>query len=232
MVASATIFASSAATSAFLPIIAEMRRPKDYSKAVYLCMSIITSSYLCFSLVVYKWCGKWIASPSLGSAGPTIKKVSYGIALIGLAISACLYVHVGSKYLFVRVLQNSPHFQKNSLVHWGTWIGITVSMTIISFLVASGIPVFNYIIALVGTVCFAPLGIVLPTYLWLFDHPHWWKGNWLKKLGYVVNILLMLIGVFMAVGGTYAIVQVIIDAYANGTISSAFSCADNSGTVA
>lgn len=66
MVASSTIFVSSAGTSAFLPVISEMRRPKDYKKALFCCMGLVTASYLAFSLVVYRWCGKWMASPSLG----------------------------------------------------------------------------------------------------------------------------------------------------------------------
>jgi hypothetical protein len=28
------------------------------------------------------------------SAGPTIKKAAYGVGLIGLAVTACLYLHV------------------------------------------------------------------------------------------------------------------------------------------
>ena len=43
-----------------------MRRPKDFNKAVYVCMAIVQASYLTFSLVVYKWCGQWVANPSLG----------------------------------------------------------------------------------------------------------------------------------------------------------------------
>ena len=66
MAASSIIFYSSAGTSAFLPIISEMRNPKDYKKALYVCMSVVTGSYLCFSLVVYRWCGQWVANPSLG----------------------------------------------------------------------------------------------------------------------------------------------------------------------
>lgn len=66
MVASSTIFVSSAGTSAFLPVISEMKNPKDYKKALYICMSLVTASYLAFSLVVYRWCGQWVASPSLG----------------------------------------------------------------------------------------------------------------------------------------------------------------------
>lgn len=44
---------SSAATSAFLPVIAEMKQPEDYNKAVYLCMSFVILSYLAFTLVLY-----------------------------------------------------------------------------------------------------------------------------------------------------------------------------------
>ncbi|KAF7587984.1 hypothetical protein BBP40_006461 [Aspergillus hancockii] len=117
--AAATIFVSSAATSAFLPVISEMHKPKDYPKAVYLTMSFVTASYLTFSLVIYRWCGKWIASPALGSAGETAKRVSYGIALPGLIVSGSLYVHVAAKYLFVRILRHSRHLQANTPVHWG-----------------------------------------------------------------------------------------------------------------
>jgi amino acid permease len=66
MVASSTIFVSSAGTSAFLPVISEMRNPKDYKKPLYYCMTLVTASYLAFGLVVYRWCGMWVASPSLG----------------------------------------------------------------------------------------------------------------------------------------------------------------------
>jgi amino acid permease len=71
MVASSTIFVSSAGTSAFIPVMSEMRNPKDYKKSLYLCMALVTASYLAFSLVVYSWCGQWVASPSLGVRIPT-----------------------------------------------------------------------------------------------------------------------------------------------------------------
>ncbi|KAL7623254.1 hypothetical protein AAE478_006935 [Parahypoxylon ruwenzoriense] len=124
MTATATIFVSSAGTSAFLPVISEMRNPRDYRKALYICMGLVLCMYLSFSLVVYRWTGRWVANPSLGSAGGTIKKVSYGIGLVGLAVSGCLYQHVAAKYLFVRILRNTRHLQSNTLVHWGLFITV------------------------------------------------------------------------------------------------------------
>ncbi|KAL4882508.1 transmembrane amino acid transporter protein-domain-containing protein [Aspergillus karnatakaensis] len=230
MVASCTIFVSSAGTSAFLPVISEMRDPHDYKRPLYYCMALVTSSYLAFTLVVYRWCGMWVASPSLGSAGQTIKMVSYGVALIGLVVTGTLYLHVGAKYLFVRILGKSRHLQSNTVVHWGTWLGCTTLLGSLAFVLAESIPIFNYLIALVGSVCFAPLAMSLPGWLWLHDHGHYRKGSLVQKVVYGLHVGLVLLGIFFLVGATYGVVKQIIDAYASGLIGSAFSCADNSNS--
>lgn len=51
MTAISTIFVSSAGSNAFLPVISEMRKPKDYNKAVYVCsmLSPPLSNCLCYS---------------------------------------------------------------------------------------------------------------------------------------------------------------------------------------
>lgn len=55
MTASATIFVSPAGASAFVPVVAEMRNPKDFNKALYVCIGLANAAYLSFSLVVYRW---------------------------------------------------------------------------------------------------------------------------------------------------------------------------------
>lgn len=227
----ATIFSAAAGTSAFIPVISEMRRPKDYDKAVYLAMGIVSASYLTFSLVVYRWCGQWVASPSLGSAGGTIKKVAYGVGMIGLLVSACVWVHTAAKYLFVRILRGSKHLQANSVIHWATWLGCTFILSAIAFLLAIAIPIFNYLVALCGSLTFAPLALGLPAYLFIYDHPDWRKdGQWWMSPVYWLNWLLIPIAAFLTVGGTYGVIRGVIDAYANGVTGAAFSCADNSGS--
>lgn len=216
--ASATIFVSSAGTSAFLPVISEMRQPKDFRKALFACMSFVNLAYLSLALVVYKWCGKWVASPSLGSAGPTIKKVAYGIGLIGLVVSATLYLHVAAKYLFVRILRKTQHLQSNTLVHWSVWLSCTFGLSALAFILAEAIPIFNFLIALTGSICFAPLAIMLPGALWLYDHGHYKNGTMGQKAAYYAHWFLPVLGAFLCVGGTYGVVQSIINAYADGEI--------------
>ncbi|RDW82857.1 hypothetical protein BP6252_03969 [Coleophoma cylindrospora] len=230
--ASATIFVSSAGPVAFVPVIAEMRSPEDYKKALFSCMGFVHASYICFALVVYKWCGTWVTSPSLGSAGPTLQKVSYGVGVFGLLVSGALGLHVAAKFLFVRILRNSRHLQSNTLIHWGTWLSCTFGLCAISFILAEAVPIFNYLLALTGSLCFAPLQIALPGCLYLFQYRNTYKaGTALQKTIYYAHFLLPLLGAFMCAGGTYGVVQSIIDAYANGTVGGVFSCANDSGIV-
>ncbi|KAI5369951.1 Putative amino acid transporter, transmembrane domain-containing protein [Septoria linicola] len=230
MVASCSIFVSSAGTSAFLPVISEMRNPQDYRKAVYVCMGLVTAAYLSFSLVVYHWCGQWVASPSLGSGGQTVKMIAYGIGLVGLIVSACLYLHVAAKYVFVRILRDSRHLQADTWTHWLTWLGCTIGLGLLSFVLAEAIPIFNYLLALTGSLCFAPIAISLPGWLWLYDHKDWYQRASSHKLAYGFHAFLIPLGLFFLIAGTYGVIEQIIAAYQDGLIGSAFSCADNSGS--
>ncbi|KAI2625752.1 amino acid transporter [Hypoxylon sp. NC1633] len=230
MTATAIIFVSSSGSSAFLPVISEMKKPRDYRKALYVAMAIVFSSYLSFSLVVYRWTGQWVANPSLGSAGGTIKKVSYGVGLIGLAVGGCLYQHVAAKYLFVRILRNTRHLQSNTLIHWATWLGCSISFGAVAFVLAEAIAIFNYLIALGGSICFAPMGLTIPGILWLSDFWHYRSGTLWQRTQFVFHWFLVLLGIFLAVGGTYSAILSIKEAYAIGLVGAPFTCADNSNS--
>ena len=95
---------------------------------------------------MYRWCGQYVASPSLGSAGPVIEKVAYGIGLVGLIVSGVIYLHVGAKYLFVRILRDSKHLQQKTMIHWVTWLSCTFGLSSLSFILAEAIPIFNYLV--------------------------------------------------------------------------------------
>lgn len=226
MVATCSIFVSYSGTSAFLPVISEMREPRDFRKSLYLCMSIVIASYLTFSLVVYRWCGQWVASPSLGSAGPTVKIVAYGVGITGLAVSGCLYHHVASKYLFVRILRDSRHLQANTFTHWATWLSITIGLGAIAYVLAASIPIFSYLLSLTGSVCFAPIALMLPGWLGCYDRWHWKSGNWWQQIAFWITAFMIPLGAFVCVGGTYGVVVQIINAYADGQIGKFFPSQD------
>ena len=83
-----------AGTPAFFQIASEMRVPEKYTQSLLLCQSIVGVTYVVIGVVVYYYCGSFVSSPALGSAGPLLKKICYGLALPGLCVSTLLFVHV------------------------------------------------------------------------------------------------------------------------------------------
>ncbi|KAI4715894.1 hypothetical protein E4T48_07908 [Aureobasidium sp. EXF-10727] len=216
-----------AGTPAFFSIVAEMKNPRQYTKALVICQSAITVVYIVIGVVVYYFCGSFVASPALGSAGVTMKKVCYGLALPGLCIPA--------KFVFVRVLRGSTHLSSNSVTHWVTWIGCTFGITLISYIIASAIPVFGGLVSLIGALFGTLLSFQPYALMWLYDNWHLRKNvnklpkSWLFMVGWCGFVILS--GMFLMVAGTYGSVVEIAKSYKESGGSAAWSCKDNSGSV-
>ncbi|GKT86475.1 transmembrane amino acid transporter [Colletotrichum tofieldiae] len=224
---------SYAGTPAFFSIAAEMRDPHHYTRSLVLCQSVVTVVYVTVGVVVYYYCGSYVSSPALGSAGPTVKKVAYGLALPGLIVSAAVMLHLASKHIFVRILRGSRHLAANTFVHWSTWLGCTFTITLVAYLIASGIPVFNSLISLIGAllgtmISFQPMGC-----MWLYDN--WSKGRQAPTLRWYLMVawscFVIGSGTFLTIAGTYSAIVGIIDDYNGSGGSAAWSCADNSNSI-
>ncbi|EEU38442.1 uncharacterized protein NECHADRAFT_55362 [Fusarium vanettenii 77-13-4] len=219
-------------TPFYFAIVAEMRNPRHYTKALIVCQSTATITYLIIGIIVYYFCGSLVTSPALGSAGKLLKQISYGIALPGLCVSSTLSTHLASKHFFLRILRGTKHLTANTFTHWATWLGCVFTVAIVAYLIASGIPVFNSLVALIGALlgtmmCFQPLGC-----MWLYDNWNGGKDRSLKWMFLVaLNVTLIVSGTFLMIGGTYGSVVGIVDSYKADGGSKAWSCADNSNSV-
>lgn len=60
---------------------AELKDPKDFPKALATLQTIDISLYVIAATVIYRYAGADVTSPALGSAGPLISRIAYGIAL-------------------------------------------------------------------------------------------------------------------------------------------------------
>lgn len=96
-----TLVFTYAGTPAFFNIVSEMRDPAQYTRALTVCQTTVTIIYIIVGTIVYYYCGSYVASPALGSPGPLIKKVGYGIALPGLLGSAILLSHVRQTLIYL-----------------------------------------------------------------------------------------------------------------------------------
>ncbi|KAM6516021.1 hypothetical protein FALCPG4_014210 [Fusarium falciforme] len=223
-----------AGTPLFFPIAAEMRDPRQYTKALVLCQSTVTATYIIIGIMVYYYCGSYVASPALGSAGPVIKKIAYGLALPGLLAGATINAHAASKYPFIRFLRGSRHLTANTFTHWACWLGCTFTVSLSAYAIASGIPIFHALVSLVGALlgtlmCFQPMGC-----MWLYDN--WSRGHsGGRTIGWTVQayvaVFVVVSGMFLTVAGTYGTVVGVIKAFNETKGAAAWSCADNSNSV-
>ncbi|KAL6707066.1 hypothetical protein ACN47E_004818 [Coniothyrium glycines] len=222
-----------AGTPAFFSIVSEMRDPNQYARALTFCQTVVTVLYITIGIVVYYYCGSYVASPALGSAGVLMKKICYGLALPGLIVTAMLVTHITAKYIMIRLLRGTEHLTNNTIKHWITWFGLTAATTICSYIIASAIPVFGGLVSLVGALlgtlmCFQPMGG-----MWLYDN--WHRGKTEKSLKWTLmviwSIFVIVSGTFLMIAGTYGSIVGIIDSYKADGGSSAWSCADNSNSV-
>lgn len=81
-------------SSGFFSIVSEMRNPSQYTRALIVCKVGVTLIYAIIGCLLYYYCGSYVASPALGSAGGTVKKVCYGLALPGLIVTTTIVAHV------------------------------------------------------------------------------------------------------------------------------------------
>lgn len=81
-------------TPGFFSIVSEMRNPRQYTSALLICQGTVTTVYAIIGCLVYYFCGSYVASPALGSAGGLVKQICYGIALPGLIVTTTIVSHV------------------------------------------------------------------------------------------------------------------------------------------
>lgn len=135
-----------------------------------------------------------------------------------------------SKYMFVRILRGTEHLTANTFKHWVTWFSCTLAVTVSSYLIASGIPIFSNLVSLIGALLgtlmsFQPMGC-----MWLYDN--WKYGREQSTAKWILlscrSIFVIISGSFLMAAGTYGSVLNIIASSNAASGSSAWSCADNS----
>lgn len=232
-----------ASTAAYFTIHSEMKEPTQFKKSLMIGQGFVVGNYIAIGCIIYGKVGDYVTSPALGSAGLLFQKIGYGVALPGLIYSCFLNAHFSAKHAFVRILRDSSHLQANTVRHWTTWFSMMTMVTICGFIVAGAIPFFDDLLALMGSLIAPGFMLIFPGAVKLYEWKYGMeidgviqeKDNrdllrWHYKRWKTVALALFALafGFFIFFCGTYGSVQSILNNYKNGTVSSAFSCEDNS----
>ncbi|KAF2156364.1 putative amino acid transporter [Myriangium duriaei CBS 260.36] len=216
----------------FFSIISEMKQPEHYHRALIISQSTITLLYTIIGSVVYVYCGSYVESPAISSTSVTMARICYGLALPGLLFTTVFMIHVASKYVFIHVLKKTAarHIAAPTKIHWMTWLGSTFSVTMIAYLIASGIPVFSGLTSLIGALFGTFMTFQAMGCMWLYDNFKlerqrrnvWWRAT------LALSVFVIVSGCFLTVAGTYGSVINVMATYKPGG-SEPWTCADNSG---
>lgn len=151
----------------FCELMAEMRRPWDFWKALLAADTFIFCVYVFYGMFVYGMQGQFTNSISYQGITP------YGVAtannimqIFSSLIAAALYGNIGIKVLYAnigRTLLKFPALEstKGKLL----WVGLTPAYWIAAFAVASSIPQFTNLSGLVAAVCILQFTYTFPPLL-------------------------------------------------------------------
>ncbi|RAK75092.1 uncharacterized protein BO72DRAFT_450187 [Aspergillus fijiensis CBS 313.89] len=209
--------------ASFFGFVSEMEQPREFPKSIAVLQIIDTSLYIVSAVVIYRYVGVDVASPALGSAGPVMKKVAYGLALPTILIAGIVNGHVAAKYVYVRLFRGTNHMHETTLLSKGSWVAIALILWVVSWVIAESIPIFNdllsFITALLG--CWFAFGFPAIFYF-VLNKGHWFSSPWKTFLS-VINLCIL--GIAFATCGLGLYVSG--DAISRDSNNSVWTCASN-----
>ncbi|OQE16230.1 hypothetical protein PENFLA_c028G03148 [Penicillium flavigenum] len=208
---------------AFFGLLAEMEEPKDFPKALVMLQTFEIVFYTVAAVVIYYYVGQDVTSPALGSAGPILKKVAYGIAIPTIIGAGVVNGHIGLKYIYVRMFRGTDRMHKRDWVAVGSWIGIALTCWVIAWIIADAIPVFSDLLSLISSLFASWFSYGLGGVYWLHINKGRWFSSPRKIVLTIVNVCIILIGGCMCGLGLYVSGKAIHDNASNNS----FSCASN-----
>ncbi|KAJ5598581.1 hypothetical protein N7537_008665 [Penicillium hordei] len=208
---------------AFFGLLAEMEQPKDFPKALIMLQTFEIVFYTVAAVVIYYYVGQDVTSPALGSAGPILKKVAYGIAIPTIIGAGVVNGHIGLKYIYVRMFRGTDRMHKRDMVAVGSWVGIALTCWVIAWIIADAIPVFSDLLSLISSLFASWFSYGLGGVYWLHINKGYWFSSPRKIALTILNVCIILIGGCMCGLGLYVSGKAIHDDASNNS----FSCASN-----
>ena len=156
----------------FVEFLAEMRRPRDFIKAMWGAQFFIYTVYLVYGCFVYHFQGQYSFSPSYqGVSTYGWRTVGNAITLIGALIAAGLYGNIGIKVFYNNILLDlvnaPPLITKRGKLIYAALVPI---WWIIAFIIAAAIPDFFGFVSVISASMLLNLTYTLPPFFALgFD---------------------------------------------------------------
>lgn len=182
----------------------EMHTPEDFPKAIWTLGIIEIVIYTLTGALIYVFVGQEVQSPALLSAGTTVSKIAFGVALPVIFISGAINTTVAARYIHGRVFKDSVIRYINTKMGWITWLGLITIITLVAWVIAEAIPFFSDLLSICSCLFISGFTFYFPAAFWfkLIKEGHWYerKNIFLS----IVNGIIFIIGLIVLGVGTYA----------------------------
>ena len=182
---------------AFFGFISELKEPKDFTKSLWLLQGVDTTMYIIVAVVIYRYAGANVASPALGSTGPLLQKIAYGMAMPTIVVAGVINGHVAAKFIFVRMYRGKDMMTSKALKSWVIWGLISFILWAIAFTIAEAIPVFGDLLGVVSALFASWFTYGLSGIFWLFMNKGRYTESWRKMVLTAINIFIFAIGLII-----------------------------------
>lgn len=191
----------------------EMHTPKDYIKSIWSLGLIEIFIYTLTGSLVYVFVGSGVESPALLSASHLVSRIAFGVAIPVVFISGSINTTVVGRYIIQRAFPNSEIRYTNTRKGWTVWILLVLAITVVAWVIAEAIPVFNALLGLISSLFISGFTLYFPPLFWfMLLKEGKWTSSWRNIMLSVLNAAIFLIGLLVLGSGTYASVQDIINA--------------------
>ncbi|KAJ5179176.1 Amino acid transporter transmembrane [Penicillium capsulatum] len=203
--------------------IAEMERPQDFPKALGVLTFIPAILFIVSRAIGFRYLGQYATAPAFGNLGVVAyKKASSGFVIVPTLIIGVIYANVTAKFIYTRMVGKPKHANSNTFVGWGVWFTVMAIIWVLGFVFAEVIPSMGDFLSLLSAAFDSFFGFIY----FAIAYRHLNRGRMLASLGQTVmtliNVFIMLVGLFMLGLGLYAAVEAIIADY-SGAIMPAFT---------
>lgn len=158
----------------FVEFMAEMKRPRDFIKAMWGAQFFIYTVYLVYGCFVYYYQGQYSYQISYQGVSPYgWQTVGNVLAIISSLIAAGLYGNIGIKVIynnvFMDLLRAPPLTTKAGKILWAAIVPIYWS---IAFVIAGSIPDFFGLVSVVSAFCIIQFTYSFPPFLHISYNIH------------------------------------------------------------
>eukprot|EP00045_Choanoeca_perplexa_P010038 m.100428 g.100428 ORF g.100428 m.100428 type:complete len:490 (-) comp15124_c0_seq1:37-1506(-) len=188
-------------------ILAEMKDPKDFPKAVYYSQGFMGINYALIGFVGYAAYGNTVQNPITLSLPPDGASIFTNIMLLlHVGVAYCINSTVFVRNLFDTIWPGFIHKSTNTPLLRKRWAGLSLGVLLLSFIVAVIVPYFNDLMDVYSAVSIFALSIWVPALLMLLAQ----QGSLSLPL-LVFNVLLIVVALFGSGMGIWAAFDDLID---------------------